>query len=82
MTVGCAVDPDTVPRMVRWRYKEIDRVPDVVLCCATLLISERVRDVMERFSAAFISFYPSISISMKFQLTEVIGWSSDNFLTG
>ena len=58
MTVGCAVDPNTVPRMVRWRYKEIDCVPDVVLCCGTLLISERVRDVMEPIERGVHQFLP------------------------
>ena len=58
MTVGCAVDPDTVPRIVRWRYKEMDRLPDVNLCAGTLLISERVRDVMERFEPGVHQFLP------------------------
>jgi Immunity protein family (Imm11) len=58
MTVGCAVDPGTVPRMVRWCDKQMDRVIDVDMTHNTMLVSERVRDVMERFEPGVHQFLP------------------------
>jgi len=58
MTAGCAVDPDTVPRMARWCWKEMDRVPDVDMTHNTTMLSERVRDVMERFEPGVHQFLP------------------------
>lgn len=58
MTVGCAVDPKTVPRMARWCAKQLVRVVDVDSTQATMLISERVRDVMERTEPGVHQFLP------------------------
>ncbi|MCX8255335.1 hypothetical protein RHCH11_RHCH11_02891 [Beijerinckiaceae bacterium RH CH11] len=58
MTVGCAVDPETVPRMVRRCGKQSVHVVDVGVTHDTMLISERVRDVMEHAEPGVHQFLP------------------------
>ena len=58
LTSGFEVDPNTVPRMVRWCDKHLNRVVDVDVTRNTMLISERVREVIERFEPSVHQFLP------------------------
>lgn len=58
MTAGYAVDPGTVPRMVRWCDQKLCRLVDVDLTRNTMLVSERVRETIERFEPGVHQFLP------------------------
>jgi hypothetical protein len=58
MTAGYPVDPNTVPRMLRWCDKQLRRAPEVDLTHNTMLISEGVRNVIERFEPGVHQFPP------------------------
>lgn len=57
MTTGYAMNPDDMAKKVRWESKS-RAVPDVAKCYGTLLISERVRDIMEQFEPGVHQFLP------------------------